>query len=71
VHLRPPVAHVVDAVDAFNGPCNLFEVTFHAMNLSPRAVSSPRDPRFVLKTVARPAGFEPTTYGLEGRCSIH
>ena len=29
------------------------------------------DRRKLLKNMARPAGFEPATYGLEVRCSIH
>ena len=30
-----------------------------------------RDVRFIQDRVARPAGVEPATLGLEGRCSIH
>ncbi len=30
----------------------------------------PVSPEYTLPGLARPSGFEPETYGLEGRCSI-
>ena len=41
-----------------------------AGGVSPRPDKQVRDARH-FRSVAPPAGFEPTTVGLEGRCSVH